>query len=170
MEFTIEKSGPFGGSGGAAFDDTDENTNHLPISALKIIQNLNPGDTTQRIIGGLQVQWGDKDGPLHGGRGPYAQPAELIQFAKDEKIGRIDVNWMSYHFPTSDNAPPQWVAGLAIWTDVRVYTFGNMTSGTTNQCILAYGETLLGFFGRSGSYIDQIGCIKGKAKAKAKAK
>jgi hypothetical protein len=162
MEFTIEKSGPFGGPGGAAFDDTDENANHLPISALKVIENLNPGDTTQRIIGGLQVQWGDKFGPLHGGRGPYAQPAALIQFAKDEKIGRVEVNWMSYRFPTSP--APQWVAGLKIWTDSRVYTFGNMTSGTINQCILAYGETLLGFFGRSGSYIDQVGCIKGKAK------
>jgi TIR domain len=163
-EFVIRKSAAFGGTGGSPFDDTDENANHLPISALKVVENLNPADTNQRIIGSLQVQWGDKFGPSHGGKGPYAQPADLIEFAKDEKIGRVDVNWMPYHFSTSNNAPPQWIAGLAIWTDSRVYNFGNMTFGPTNQCILAYGEILLGFFGRSGSYIDQIGCIIGKAK------
>jgi TIR domain-containing protein/jacalin-like lectin domain-containing protein len=163
-EFVIRKSDAFGGAGGSAFDDTDENPNHLPISALKVVENLNPGDTTQRIIGGLQVQWGDKFGPLHAGNGNYAQPAELIKFAKVEKIGRVDVNWMKYKFPTSNNVPPQWIAGLAIWTDSRVYNFGNMTFGPTNQCILTYGEILLGFFGRSGAYIDQIGCIIGKGK------
>lgn len=162
--FVITRSAPFGGNGGAPFDDTNENPEHLPISALKIVENLSPGDTTQRIIGSLQAQWGDQVGPLHGGKGPFAQPAQLVKFATDEKIGRVDVNWRSYQYPTSDNTPPQWIAGLAIWTDSRVYTFGEMTSGTTNQCILAYGEILLGFFGRSGSYIDQIGCIIGKAK------
>ena len=163
-EFVIRKSAAFGGTGGSAFDDSDENANHRPIAAVKVIENLNPADTTQRIIGSLQEQWGDKFGPLHGGKGPYAQPAELVQFAKDEKIGRVDVNWMSYNYPTSNNTPPQWIAGLAIWTDTRVYTFGNMAFGATNQCILAYGEILLGFFGRSGSYIDQIGCIIGEKK------
>lgn len=110
------------------------------------------------------MHWGDKSGPVHGGRGPYAQRAQLVEFSGSEKIGGIDVNWMSYHFPTSNNVPPQWIAGLAIWTDSRVYSFGNMTFGPTNQCLLAYGQTLLGFFGRSGSYIDQIGCIMARQK------
>jgi hypothetical protein len=162
-EFVITKSAAFGGNGGAAFDDTDWNANHLPISALNIVGDLNPADTTQRIIGGLQVQWGDKLGPLHGGKGPLAQPGTVVRLAKDEKIGRVDVSSAHYHYPTA-NEPPQWIAGLEIWTDVRVYTFGDMKLGLTNQCVLAYGEILLGFFGRSGSYIDQIGCITGKAK------
>jgi hypothetical protein len=162
-EFVITKSAAFGGNGGAAFDDTDWNANHLPISALNIVGDLNPADTTQRIIGGLQVQWGDKLGPLHGGKGPLAQPGTVVRLGKDEKIGRVDVSSAHYHYPTA-NEPPQWIAGLEIWTDVRVYTFGDMKLGLTNQCILAYGEILLGFFGRSGSYIDQIGCITGKAK------
>ena len=162
-EFVITKSAAFGGNGGAAFDDTDWNANHLPISALNIVGDLNPADTTQRIIGGLQVQWGDKVGPLHGGKGPLAQPGTVVRLGKEEKIGRVDVSSAHYHYPTA-NEPPQWIAGLEIWTDVRVYTFGDMKLGLTNQCILAYGEILLGFFGRSGSYIDQIGCITGKAK------
>jgi hypothetical protein len=163
QEFVIAKSAPFGGNGGSAFDDTDWNANRLPISALNIIVNLNPADNTERIIGGVQAQWADKIGPLHGGKGPFAQPATVARFDKDEKIGRVDINTKTYHFPTT-NEPPKWIAGLAIWTDARVYSFGDMTFGPTHQCILAYGEILLGFFGRSGSYIDQIGCITGKPK------
>lgn len=49
----ITKSGPFGGNGGAAFDDADWNDNRVQISALSVIVNLNPGDNAQRIIGGL---------------------------------------------------------------------------------------------------------------------
>jgi hypothetical protein len=158
----ITKSVAFGGSGGAAFDDNDSNPKHLPISAIRVIVNHNPGDTTQRIIGGLQLKWGDSIGPLHGGKGPMAEPEMVVNFQKDEKIGRVDVNWMSYHFP--ENPPPRWIAGLAIWTDSRVYKFGDMTFGPTSKCVLNAGETLLGFFGRSGSYIDQIGCTVAKAK------
>lgn len=159
---TITKSGPFGGNGGAAFDDIDWNQNRIQISALGVIVNLNTGDTTQRIIGGLQTQWGEKIGPAHGGKGPLAQPTTVIKFDKDEKIGRVDVYSRSYHYPA--DPPPLWIAGLDIWTDTRVYSFGDRTTGPANQCVLAYGEVLLGFFGRSGSYIDQIGCIIGKAK------
>jgi hypothetical protein len=162
---TIEKTGPFGGSGGVAFDDTDKNPDHLPISAIRIIEALNPGDRSQRLVGALQVAWGGNVGNWHGVGGANYQDPQLIRFESNEKIGRIDVNWMPYRYPSTNNSPPpQWIAGLAIWTNVRVYTFGNMGSGTLNQCILGYGETLLGFFGRSGSYIDQIGCVVGKPK------
>jgi hypothetical protein len=93
----IRKSAAFGGSGGVAFDDTDWNENRQQISALAVIVNLNTGDTAQRIIGGLQAQWGDKIGPAHGGKGPLAQPATVIKFDTGEKIGRVDVNSKSYH-------------------------------------------------------------------------
>jgi hypothetical protein len=110
----------------------------------------------------LQVQWGDRTGLLHGGKGPSPQPASSVRFDLNEKIGRVDINSRSYHYPS--NPPPFWVAGLAIWTDTQVFKFGDMSFGPVNQCVLDYGETLLGFFGRSGSYIDQIGCVIGKAK------
>jgi TIR domain/Jacalin-like lectin domain len=162
---SIEKTGPFGGSGGVAFDDTDNNPDHLPISTIRIVEALNPGDQTQRLVGALQVGWGDNIGRWHGVGGANYQDTQLIRLESNEKIGRIDVNWMPYRYPTTNNSPPPlWIAGLAIWTNVRVYAFGNMGSGTLNQCILGNGETLLGFFGRSGSYIDQIGCVVGKPK------
>jgi hypothetical protein len=160
---TIKKSAAFGGSGGAAFDDTDSNTDRAQVSAISVIINPNPGDGSQLVLGGFRVQWGDRSGAAHGGKGPLPQPVASAQFAPDEKIGRVDVNWRSYHFPNV-NPPPQWISGLAIWTDVRVYKFGDMSFGPVSQCVLDYGERLLGFFGRSGSYIDQIGCIIGKPK------
>jgi hypothetical protein len=163
-DVVVTRTAAFGGSGGAPFDDADDNVERLPISAIEIVENLNPADQTQRIIGSLRVRWGNMFGPKRGGMGPYAQTPHLVQFAAGEKISRIDVNWMSYNFPTSNNRPPQWVAGLAIRTDARVYQFGNMKFGPVNQCLLAHGETLLGFFGHAGSYIDQVGCVIGKTK------
>jgi hypothetical protein len=132
------------------------------VSSIAIVVDRNPQDATQPIIGGLRLKWGNLIGPLHGGTGPYAQPAMVVEFERNEKIGRVDVNSMSYHY--EPGPPPLWIAGLAIWTDLRVYKFGDMTFGPTNQCILDYGEVLLGFFGRSGRYIDQVGCVIGKPK------
>ncbi len=158
----VTKTAAFGGSGGVGFDDLDANQERLPVSAFTIIVNLNPQATTQRVIGGVQAQWGAKIGPLHGGQGPYAQPATVIKFADGEKIGRVDVSSGNYTYKTSDNVPPQWVSGIQIWTNQRVYAVGDPTFGHVSQCILAENEALLGFFGRSGSFIDQIGCIVGK--------
>jgi hypothetical protein len=101
---------------------------------------------------------------FHGTGGPYFQPAMVITLAKGEQIGRVDISSGPYHYATDDKIPPQWVAGMALWTSSRVYTFGDMTLGRVDQCILANKEVLLGFFGRSGVYIDQIGCIIGKLK------
>jgi TIR domain/Jacalin-like lectin domain len=158
----ITKTAGFGGSGGVGFDDLDSNQRRLPVSALAIIVNLNPQQTTQRVIGGVQTQWGAQVGPLHGGLGPNAQPATAIKFADGEKIGRVDVSSGNYTYKTSDNVQPHWVSGIQIWTNQRVYAVGDPTFGHTSQCILAQDEFLVGFFGRSGSFIDQIGCIVGK--------
>jgi hypothetical protein len=155
----IKRTAAFGGSGGFSFDDASDNVHGLPISAIRVVENFNPGNTAQRIIGSIQLRWGSQAGVIRGGRGPNPQPAKTVEFAPDERIGRVDINWMSYEFPTDNNVKPVWVAGLAIWTDRRVYSFGNMTFGPTDQCILGTGDVLLGFHGRAGSYIDQIGCV-----------
>ena len=162
--FSVTRTAAFGGDGGVAFDEQDLNENYLPVSSVSVLVNLNPGDQTQRVIGGLQVRWGDKTGPAHGGKGPFPQPVTGATFMANEKIGRVDINWGPYHYKTSDNVPPQWVAGLQIWTDQRVYAFGDVKFGQTSRCMLADKEILLGFFGRAGSFIDQLGCIIGKPK------
>jgi hypothetical protein len=158
----ITRTEAFGGTGGAAFDDLEESVDPAPISSLRVIVAHNPQDTTQVIIGGLQVTWGRTVGLLHGGTGAFSEPAGVVEFGKGEKIGRVDINSTPYHYQSTP--PPQWIAGLKIWSDSRVYEFGDVSVGVTKQCLLTYGETLLGFFGRSGRYIDQLGCIIGKPK------
>jgi hypothetical protein len=163
-DMVLRRTAAFGGSGGFSFDDASENPRGLPISAIRVVENFNPANAAQRIIGSIQFRWGSQAGAVHGGRGPNPQPAKTVEFAPDERIGRVDINWMPYEFPTDNNVKPIWIAGLSIWTDKRVYSFGNTTFGPTDQCLLGVGDVLLGFHGRSGSYIDQIGCVVGTRK------
>lgn len=160
--YVLARSAAFGGNGGAAFDDAPSNASYRPITAISVVVAVNSQNRTQQVLRNLQVEWGDKIGPMNGGKNP--PPAQRTQLASDEKIGRIDVKWRSYDFATSDHVAPQWVSGLAIWTNTRVLTFGDVTPASTGQCILAYGEILLGFFGRNGEVIDQIGCVIAKPK------
>jgi len=159
----ITRTATFGGNGGVAFDDLEVNVGRTPVTAISVVVAANAEDTTQQVIGGLQVHWGGRSGPWRG-TGPLAQPVPATEFAKNEKIGRVDVASGPYHFQTDDNVPPVWVSGLQIWTNVRVYVFGNMKFGRIDQCLLGSGDVLLGFYGRSGAAIDQIGCVIGKTK------
>jgi hypothetical protein len=92
----VTQIGPFGGTGGAPFDDLDSNSGHSALSALSVIVDANPADRTQRVIGGLQARWGNRVGVLHGGKGLSAEPASSVVFGQYQKIGRIDINWGSY--------------------------------------------------------------------------
>lgn len=159
----IIKSAAFGGSGGDPFDDSADNPDHLPVVGLNIVVNKNPGNTAQVIVGSLQVQWTDRLGPVHGGKGPLPQPSAPVRFGKNERIVKIEINTMFYNFPGLPEQP-QWIAGLRILTNVNTYSFGDMSFGPTHQWVLPDGETLLGFHGRAGSYLDQIGCLFGKPK------
>jgi hypothetical protein len=155
----IVKSTSVGGNGGIVFDDASDNPNHLPITGIKIVVNLNPADHRQPVIGALQVQWGGSDGPVRGGKGPLAQPASPIQFAAGEIIRKVAINSMTFNFPATP--PPVWVAGVRITTNKTSYTFGNMKFGPSTECVVPEGKVLVGFFGRSGSYIDRLGCVVG---------
>jgi hypothetical protein len=114
------------------------------------------------IIGTLQVQWSGLDGPTHGGRGPLAQPSSPVQFAPSEAIRKVAINSLTFNYPASP--PPIWVTGLRIFTNKSSYAFGNMSFGPTTECVVPESKVLIGFFGRPGSYIDQLGCLVGDAK------
>jgi hypothetical protein len=161
-EFVIRRSAAFGGNGGDPFDEADSNPNHLPVSGILINVNRNPSNTSQQVISWLQVQWGQSWGPSHGQWAPDSSTVPT-KFAKNEKITRIDVNSMFYNFRNLA-AQPHWIAGLRVFTSTNTYSFGDMTYGPTNQCLFSDGEILVGFFGRSGGYVDQLGCIFAKAK------
>lgn len=161
-DFVIRKSPAFGGNGGDPFDDSAANPGHLPISGLRVGVNLSPAKQSERIIGRLQVQWGNTFGAVHGGKGPFPQPTSPVQFAVDERINKIFIVHKEFTW-LSNEIPPEWVAGLQIRTNKRSYIFGDPV-GPADECVLSNGEYVIGFFGRSGSYIDQIGCIFAKAK------
>jgi hypothetical protein len=156
----IVKSSSVGGNGGIVFDDAGQNPNHLPITGIKVVVNLNPADHQQPVIGALQVQWGGTEGLVRGGGGPLAQPASLIQFAPGETIRKVAINSMTFNFPA--DPAPVWVTGLKITTNKTSYTFGNMKFGPSAECVIPEGKVLVGFFGRSGSYIDRLGCVIGE--------
>jgi TIR domain len=86
----ITKSGPFGGNGGAAFDDTDWNENRVQMSALGVIVNLNTGDTAQRIIGGLQRAVGreDRAGAWRQGAARPTCDRDQIRQGRENRPGR----------------------------------------------------------------------------------
>ncbi len=156
-QFTIRKSPAFGGTGGDPFDDLDANPKRRPISAINITVNLNPADHSQRIVGSMQVQWDGQSGQMHGGKGPLAQQTSPVQFAADERITRIFITHKLYTWARNE-APPNWVAGLQIHTNKGFYNFGDMV-GPADTCVASDAEQVVGFFGRAGSYIDQLGCI-----------
>jgi TIR domain/Jacalin-like lectin domain len=160
-DYAIRRSGSFGGPGGSPFDDLSANPRHLPMSALYITVTQNPGNRNEKLIGRLQAQWGDTLAPLHGG-GPSDVPALPAQFTKDERIDRIFVFHMNFSWARNE-VPPVWIAGLQVHTNKGFYNFG-YTDGPSDVCAIASGETIIGFFGRSGSYLDQLGCIFGKPK------
>jgi Jacalin-like lectin domain/TIR domain len=157
----IRRSAAFGGSGGNPFDEADANPHNLPVSGILINVSRNPGNASQQVISWLQVQWGESAGPAHGQWAPDPS-TKPTRFAKNEKVTRVDVNSMFYNF-SNVATQPHWIAGLRIFTSTNMYSFGDMTYGPTGQCLVADGESLIGFFGRSGGYVDQLGCIFAKA-------
>jgi uncharacterized caspase-like protein len=158
----IVRSAAVGGQGGDPFDDAEANFDSRPISGLRIVLNQNPADASQHIIGAIQMQWDGNAGPLHGGRGPMATPKPPLQFAPGEVITKVAINAMAFNFPATPR--PVWVAGLRIVTNKSAYTFGNMSSGQISECSITPGQSLVGFYGRSGSYIDRLGCIVASTK------
>ena len=162
----ITKSAAFGGDGGAAFDDTDWNarssadfgarhcrrprTRPTPASASSAAGQCRSGRQSRAAARRQGASRPTGDGGQVRGR--------------TKKIGRVDASSARYRCPTA-NEPPRWIAGLEDLDGRQsLHVRGHETGPEPNQCVLAYGEILLGFFGRSGSYIDQIGCIMGKAK------
>jgi Jacalin-like lectin domain len=69
-----------------------------------------------------------------------------------EKVGFQVFTWLD-----PSNAPV-WVSGLQVRTTRSVYTFGD-ADGTAVECVPTSGEQIIGFYGRTGSYIDQLGCL-----------
>ena len=155
-DFVIRKSAAGGGKGGEAFDDQYVNLQHDPITGFNVTVTRSVADRNQMLIGRFQVLWGDTPGPIHGG-GPADVPTSPVKFDKGETIRRVVIFHKRFTWPNPDSAPV-WVSGLQVRTSKGVYTFGH-ADGTAIECVPVSGEQIIGFFGRAGSYIDQLGCL-----------
>ena len=122
--------------------------------------NRKQSHRNQLIIGMVQVQWGEVSGQLHGNWGPDV-PTTPARFDNDERIVKVFVFHRNYTWAKNE-APPHWIAGLQIHTNKGFYNFGD-TDGRPDACLPSASEEIVGFFGRSGSYLDQLGCLFGKA-------
>jgi hypothetical protein len=159
-DYVLRKSAPAGGKGGGeAFDEQYANLQHAPITGLNISVTRSVADRSQLLIGRLQVRWGDVIGPLHGG-GPADVPTIPLKFEQGETIRRIVIFHKRFSWPDPGHAPV-WISGLQVRTTKGAYTFGH-ADGIAVECTPANGEQIVGFFGRAGSYLDQLGCLFSK--------
>ena len=157
----VRKSPANGGTGGDPFDDSDANPGYLPITGLDVTEARNPANPNEKIIGRLVVHWGDVVGPSRGGGWPGAASAKAtqIRFAKGEAVTMIVVIRRTYTWAADEKAPV-WVTGLRVQTNKNIYNFGDTdVSGGRIPCVPASGEQIVGFVGRSGSFIDELGCV-----------
>jgi hypothetical protein len=82
-------------------------------------------------------------------------------FDKDERITKVLVFHRDYTWARNETAP-HWIAGMQVHTNKNFYNFGD-TDGRADVCSPLAGEQITGFYGRGGSYLDQLGCLFGKA-------
>jgi len=135
----ISREGPFGGSGGSAFNDADT-TNNRNVNIDTI--NVRSG----AYIDQIKVTYKDQSGnlicgPSHGGTGGSPDSWTL---PSGERIERVIVYSGAY------------VDSLQFVTDAGTYSPKWGGNGGERHEVTLIGN-IVSIFGRSGAYIDQIG-------------
>jgi|SRR5215469_10724854 len=139
--------GPSGGTGGLFFEDKPE----AGIEIAKIYIHF--GD----YIDGLRIEWADGTDAYHGScNGPTI--AEFsVHHQNGEKLSGLDG---SIGANPGDGGP--YVTSIRFHTETRSSeVFGKQTSNLfTYQLAGGFGDhRIIGFFGRSGKYLDSIGLL-----------
>ncbi|MEZ5842572.1 MAG: jacalin-like lectin [Hyphomicrobiaceae bacterium] len=154
----IRRGKPVGGAtGGNAFDDADSNESLAAVTRLEVGVNRSIANGSELIIGGVQAVFGDVAGPRHGFGGPNPVTTQPLILAPGEVIRSLTMFARRYTWGVPQDAPV-WVSGLQIRTSRRSVSFGDRV-GTKIVCEISAGERLVGFHGRAGSYVDQLGCL-----------
>lgn len=157
---TIRRSPITGGPGGQIFDDAAVNSQGSPISGVTITTGRSGVDFNQKLIARLQSHWPQGAGRVHGGAGGanIRNPeVTTVRFAPNETIRSVKIFHRKYSWP-NPSAAPVWVSGIQIETSQRTYSFGDM-GGAAAECTAHENEHVIGFFGRSGAYLDALGCL-----------
>jgi len=150
-----------GGEGGDEFDDSAKNPNEAAISSLAVdVVSVPTSDGLRPVVGRIRVQWENGSAQVHGLNKTAIEPIEL---SRDEVIKEIQINDMTYNYPGA-SPPPTWISGITVVTNKRVLPFGNTDTSEKITCAAQDKEQIVGFIGRSGDFLDQLGCIYGKRK------
>jgi hypothetical protein len=104
---------------------------------------------------------GGEVGSQFHGNWPPDVPTARARFDKDERITKVLVLHRDYTWARNETAP-HWIAGMQVHTNKNFYDFGD-TDGRADVCSPLAGEQIIGFYGRGGSYLDQLGCLYSKA-------
>ena len=131
--------GPFGGAGGSTFQDSP-----LPDGAKICKVRIRHGSWINAIGLSYKLNGQVTDLPMHGGEG-----GTLSEFTiEDDEY----ITGLSGHYG-------QFVNSLIIHTNKRTSSQYGGSSGTDYQYIQYPNLELVGFLGRSGSYLDAIGYV-----------
>jgi hypothetical protein len=156
----VRRSTMAGGKGGTPFDDNFVNPHAAPIGRLTVTVARSVADRRQKLIAKVQSHWSWGPGHVHGGAGGAVivdPETRTINFDGDEPVRELTIFHRRFNWPDPAHAPV-WVSGIRVRTAKRTYSFGDV-SGTATECTLAKGEQIMGFFGRSGAYVDALGCL-----------
>jgi tetratricopeptide (TPR) repeat protein len=156
----IRRSEVAGGQGGAPFDDQAANAEGRPMTAITITAARSVADRRQKFIAKVQPHWAGTVGPVHGGAGGAVildPETRTIEFSGDEIVQRMTIFYRRFKWPDAANAPV-WISGIRLRTSKSSYTVGD-AEGSTADCAVDPGERIVGLFGRSGAYLDALGCL-----------
>jgi len=133
-----------GGSGGNAFDDSDMVFQAATIQWIKI-------GFSDELIHNFSLGYDHGAMTKHGQAGEHRT---LMQLEVGETIASLLVSTL-----TEDHSPSNRVCGIALYTNLgRSLTAGKQTQYQSVFPELTEGQ-IVGFYGRSGEALDQLGAI-----------
>ncbi|MEM9264918.1 MAG: D-Ala-D-Ala carboxypeptidase family metallohydrolase [Cyanobacteria bacterium P01_F01_bin.13] len=136
----------FGGSGGTAFSDI----NWPPeVSDRILAQQAKPVEVRVRVgrnVDQIQMRWANKDLPVNGGSGSVL---EAFVLSPNEYIANVRLTTPGHRY----------VGSIELITSRgRSIVFGRQT-GAVIDLGVPPNHQVIGFYGRSGRWIDQLGVI-----------
>ncbi len=150
-----------GGMGGDDFDDSQMNPDGAAIDYLAISATTAPtADGLKPVIGKIKIQWKNGRETGHGLKVGIGEP---ILFSQNEVIKQVEIYGMTYSYPGADPSPT-WVSGVIVTTNKRSERFGNTNTSASTICVPDDKERIVGFYGKSGDFVDQLGCVFMKGK------
>ena len=149
---TLFQEGPSGGTGGASFNDNNAIAS-LPAGPFPIQLFIRHGSYIDEIVGVYQSGQPAALTLFHGGTGGTQN---VVNFGRCEHIDQISGSYGSYvdHMNILTTTSPRFGG-----TPTQNLSFGGGGGSVHYVYDAPDGYAIVGFLGRSGSYIDAIGVL-----------